>query len=119
MRAMRRSLVLTTLLLSAVNAAPAVAGAACGPLKIMTSLDVKPDGAGRPMITLLPDMMNGAVVPQAQTGSLIGESRRGLPSLILGMSTMADMHVYIAYKERKLYITAANPQPASAPAAAQ
>ena len=72
-----------------------------------------------PMITLRPDMMNGAVVEQAQTGSLIGGSRRGLPSLILGMSTMADMHIYIAYKERKLYITTANPQSTIAPAAAQ
>ena len=53
MRAIRSSLMLATLLLSAVNAAPAVAGAACGPLKIMTSLDVKPDGAGRPMITAM------------------------------------------------------------------
>jgi predicted aspartyl protease len=70
-----------------------------------------------PMITLLPDMMNGAVVEQSQTGSLIGASRRGLPSLILGMSTMADMHIYIAYKERKLYITTANPQSAPRPAA--
>ena len=64
-----------------------------------------------PMITLLPDMMNGAVGPQSQTGSLVG-SRGGLPSLILGMSTMEDMHIFVSYKERKLYITAGNPQPA-------
>ncbi len=67
-----------------------------------------------PMITLLPDMMNGAVGRQSQTGSLIG-SRGGLPGLILGMSTMADMHIFISYKERKLYITTVNPQAAPSP----
>ena len=39
-------------------------------------------------------------------------TRSGLPDMILGMNTLSQMHVYIAYKERKLYITAANPQAA-------
>jgi predicted aspartyl protease len=64
-----------------------------------------------PMITLMPDMMNGAVGARAQTGSLIG-SRGGLSSLVLGMSTMSYMHIYISNKERKLYITVADPQAA-------
>src|SRR5688572_9199989 len=53
MRAIRHSALLATFLLSAVNAAPAAAGAACGPLQIMATLDVRPDGAGRPMVTAM------------------------------------------------------------------
>jgi predicted aspartyl protease len=71
-----------------------------------------------PMIVLMPDMMNGTVIATPQTGSLISGDRSGLPSLILGMSTLSRMHVYIAYKERKLYITSASPQGAPAPAPA-
>jgi predicted aspartyl protease len=43
-----------------------------------------------PMITLLPDLM--------------GHSG-GLPDLIIGMSTLMKLHVYVAYRERKLYIS--------------
>jgi hypothetical protein len=72
-----------------------------------------------PVINMLPNMM-GSVNPGApRTGSIIREEQNGLPDLILGMNTMSQMHVYIAYKERKLYITAADAQPsppATAPA---
>ena len=59
-----------------------------------------------PLIVLMPNLMKSP-------GS------RGLPGLILGMSALRQMHVYVAYKERKLYITAANPQSTITPAAAQ
>ena len=52
MRAMRRSLMLATLLLSAVNAAPAAAGAQCAPLAQMTSLDIRASAAV-PIVTAL------------------------------------------------------------------
>ena len=61
-----------------------------------------------PMITLLPDMMNVTSEPR-RTGSLIREADLGLPQLILGMSVLSKLHVYIASKELKLYITAAGP----------
>ena len=61
-----------------------------------------------PMVNMLPDMMGGVNPGTPRTGSLIRDERVGLPDMILGMSTMRQMHVYIAYKERKLYITAAN-----------
>jgi predicted aspartyl protease len=72
-----------------------------------------------PMITLLPDMISGVNPGAPRTGSIIRDERAGLPDLILGMDVLSEMHVYIAYKERKLYITAASPQggPAPAPAA--
>jgi hypothetical protein len=49
---------------------------------------------------------------------LIREETVGLPDLILGMNVLSQMHVYIAYRERKLYITAADPQRAAASAPA-
>src|SRR5262245_48679655 len=52
MRAIRSSLLLATLVLSAVNTTPAAAGAACGPLNLMTTIDLRP-GAGAPIITAM------------------------------------------------------------------
>jgi predicted aspartyl protease len=69
-----------------------------------------------PTIDMLPNMMGGVNPGMPRIGSLIREERTSLPDLILGMSTLSQMHVYIAYRERKLYITAADPQPAAAPA---
>ena len=66
-----------------------------------------------PVITMYPDLMGGSSLGEQRTGSLIRETRSGLPDMILGMSVLSEMHVYIASKERKLYITAAN---AAAPA---
>ena len=60
-----------------------------------------------PEMVLMPDMMRSQIRRGPPTGGLIADSRQaaGLPDLMLGMSTLAGLHVYIAYKERKLYIT--------------
>jgi predicted aspartyl protease len=71
-----------------------------------------------PVITMYPDLMGGSSLGQTQTGSIIRDARGGLPDLILGMNVMSEMHVYIASKERKLYITAATPKAAPPPAPA-
>lgn len=63
-----------------------------------------------PMINMLPNMIGGVNPDAPRTGSMIRDDRNGLPDLILGMNVLSEMHVYIAYKERKLYLTAANPQ---------
>jgi predicted aspartyl protease len=65
-----------------------------------------------PVITMYPDLMGGSGLGEQRTGSLIRDARGGLPDMILGMNVMSEMHVYIASKERKLYITAANAQAA-------
>jgi predicted aspartyl protease len=58
-----------------------------------------------PTIQLISDMMSGA--PTApKTGSLMSNPR-ALPPLILGMSVLKQLHLYIAYNERNLYVTAA------------
>ena len=69
-----------------------------------------------PMIVMMPNMMGNVNPGAPRTGSIIREDRNGLPDVILGMNVLSQMHLYIGYKERKLYITAANPQPASTPA---
>jgi hypothetical protein len=68
-----------------------------------------------PMITMFPDMMTGMTSSAPRTGSLIREDRGLLPDIILGMDTLSQLHVYVASRERKLYITAASPQPAALP----
>jgi len=70
-----------------------------------------------PMITMYPDLIGGGSLGQQRTGSIIRDARGGLPDVILGMNVMSEMHVYIASKERKLYITAASAPPTSVPEA--
>jgi len=68
-----------------------------------------------PLITLLPNMMGSAPAPR--TGSLTRDNDdvQGLPDVILGMSVLSKLHVYIAYKESKLYLSAGAPLAASPP----
>jgi predicted aspartyl protease len=40
--------------------------------------------------------------------------RAGLPEMLLGMNVLKHLHIYIAYGEKKLYITPASPPPAAA-----
>jgi len=67
-----------------------------------------------PELILLPDLVTGSVRQAPRTGSLISENG-GLPSVTLGMSILERLHVYVAYKERKLYITEAAAPAAAAP----
>ena len=62
-----------------------------------------------PVIDLIPDKQTGAFGDQRPTGSLIQSADRGLPDLIVGMSVLSKLHMYVAYDERKVYITAGAP----------
>jgi hypothetical protein len=66
-----------------------------------------------PLITLLPEVMMGPL-PAPPSGSFFWENDdlQGLPTLILGMSVLSKLHVYVAYKERRLYLSAGAPSPA-------
>ena len=68
-----------------------------------------------PLITLLPNMMGSAPAPR--TGSLVRDNDdvQGLPDLILGMSVLSKLHVYIAYKEKNVYLSAGSPSAAQPP----
>jgi predicted aspartyl protease len=59
-----------------------------------------------PVLDLIPDKQTGAFGEDTPTGSLIHPQDRGLPDLIIGMSVLSKLHMYVAYKERKVYITA-------------
>lgn len=62
-----------------------------------------------PIIDLIPDRQSGAFGDQRSTGSLIKPADTGLPDLIIGMSVLSKLHMYIAYDEHKVYITAGGP----------
>ena len=57
-----------------------------------------------PAIRVYPDLITKATA-RVPLGSMIPVTDVNLPSVIIGMSTLSRLHVYIAYKERKLYIT--------------
>ena len=71
-----------------------------------------------PQIDLLPDMVSNPARPTTGAGSLIRDTDANLADIILGMDVLSKLHVYIAYKEAKLYIAAAG-TPAAAPAQGQ
>lgn len=59
-----------------------------------------------PVVDLIPDRQSGAFGDQRTTGSLTRPADRGLPDLIIGMDVLRKLHMYVAYDERKVYITA-------------
>ena len=62
-----------------------------------------------PVITLLPNMVS-LTSEQRSTGSLVRDTDKQAPDMLLGMSVLNKLHIYIAAHEGKLYITAAAPQ---------
>lgn len=71
-----------------------------------------------PEITLIPDMLSKKLGSAVFTGSNIPTKNDELaPDLLLGMNVLRHLHLYVAYKEQKLYITPAGAPPASAPKA--
>jgi len=68
-----------------------------------------------PDVALMPDFFTNGVNPAPDTGSLV-RSDPGISPIILGMSTLSKLHLYIAYKEHRVYLTAADPAPTAAPA---
>ena len=66
-----------------------------------------------PVIDLLPDMTSRPSAAAPDAGSLIRNTDANLPDVILGMNVLSKLHVYVAYKEAKLYITAAGSSPAA------
>lgn len=56
-----------------------------------------------PVLLLLPDLVANAG-HRTRPGSLI-RVENGLPDVLLGMNVLRRLHLYIAYKESRLYIT--------------
>jgi Aspartyl protease/Tetratricopeptide repeat len=62
-----------------------------------------------PRLLLIPDRMGGRA---PQKGSHIaGNPNVRLPEMILGMDIMQHLHMYMAFNESKLYVSAAAPSP--------
>jgi predicted aspartyl protease len=71
---------------------------------------------GNPVVTVIPDLMKSKMQQTPTLGSRMSDisEQNGVTDLTLGMTEMRHLHLYIAYKEQKLYITPATP-PAAAP----
>jgi predicted aspartyl protease len=74
---------------------------------------------GNPQMTLMPDLMKsrfGNTHDSLKGGSRLKvlDAQTGLGDMILGMNVLHHLHLYIAYKEHKLYITPAVTAPEKA-----
>jgi hypothetical protein len=63
-----------------------------------------------PEVAIIPDKMS-AKLNSWSTGTQMDKPTFDKPPMLIGMNVLRHLHVYIAYKEKKLYITPA----ASAP----
>lgn len=81
------------------------------------SLSLEGISISNPTLMLIPDLMKNRLKPrdtvEGDTRIANPNAESGLGEMILGMDILRHLHVYIAYREQKLYIT-----PAATPAAA-
>lgn len=69
-----------------------------------------------PEIHILPDVIGQKIQDQFTTGSLLDRKvDTHAPVMLIGMNVLKHLHIYIAYREKKLYITPAS-KPAESPA---
>lgn len=85
------------------------------------SLELNGIAVKHPLITVMSDQAERSF-RSLHTSKMDSDPLYGIsldtPDLILGADVLRHLHLYIAYKERMLYVTAANPAtPAAAPAA--
>lgn len=86
------------------------------------SLELNGIAVKHPLVTVMSDAAERSFrslhTSKMDSDPLYGISLNA-PDIILGQDMLRHLHLYIAYKERKLYVTAANaPPPAAAPAPA-
>jgi predicted aspartyl protease len=69
-----------------------------------------------PRIIIMPDRMSDAdkMVRGMHAPSVSRNSRLALPELLLGMDILKNLHLYFAFQEHNLYVTAAGPSSVSA-----
>lgn len=77
------------------------------------SLDFDGLAVGNLDVTILPDLVKDKYQPGPEIGTRLSDSSEAsdYTDMLIGMNVLRHLHIYIAYKEKKLYIT-----PASAPA---
>jgi predicted aspartyl protease len=82
------------------------------------SLDFEGIAVANPVVDIIPDLEHGRIGRPPPTGTRINDpaAEQGLPDMMIGMDILRHLHLYIAYKEQKLYITPASPSVAAAAA---
>ncbi|HXL99577.1 MAG TPA: aspartyl protease family protein [Rhizomicrobium sp.] len=77
------------------------------------TLDFEGITVANPHVDIIPDTLHAKFENTPELGSRLGDPGKGEASedMLLGMDVLRHFHIYIAYKEQKLYIT-----PADAPA---
>ena len=88
---------------------------------VFSSLDFGGVAVANPHVAIIPDLV-GAKDPNNgfTTGSRVQRVDDGLASdLTVGMDVLKHLHIYIAFDERKLYISAADTPAATTAAATQ
>jgi hypothetical protein len=80
------------------------------------SLDFGSVAVANPVVDILPGLGRGPRLP-SPTGTRIadGETER-LPDMLVGMDILRHLHLYIAYREQRLYITPSSTPTAASPA---
>ncbi len=65
-------------------------------------------------VTILPDFLKDKYTPGPDIGTRLADTTKTseFSDMLLGMNVLRHLHVYIAYKEQKLYITPAGPSQA-------
>lgn len=67
-------------------------------------------GIANPNLDLIPDLLKHALSAGPATGShMSADDPRDFPDMLIGMDVLRHFHIYIAYKEKKLYITPTTP----------
>jgi hypothetical protein len=82
------------------------------------SLSFEGIAVANPVVDIIPDLEHGQIERPPPTGTRINDpgAEQGLPDMMIGMDILRHLHLYIAYKEQKLYITPASPSVAAAAA---
>jgi predicted aspartyl protease len=78
-----------------------------------SSLSFGDIAASNPEFVIIPDLVNHPLELQAGTGTRFVDTnaRDETAPILLGMNVLRHLHLYIAYKEQKLYITPAGAPP--------
>jgi len=76
-----------------------------------------------PKLSLIPDLLRNHQInehrPKINSHIDTNNEFEGVDDVIVGLAELRHLHIYIAYKEQKLYISPAAPETSSAPPASQ
>lgn len=88
---------------------------------IFSTLSFEGITVNNPQVEIIPDLLHQVAADAAApvTGTRIGDRKKqeGDASMLIGMSILRHFHIYIAYKEQRLYITPTVEVPVEPPVA--